>query len=137
MSKNERCTCKTCKNTVFHCQIRKFATFVLPSSSWLLKLPKGWFSYNPRYRFDRRCQFKKWSYDWDDYMRTLQKRSLMPAAIGATAIAWIARVLSGRLVADRGDGSDSGDYMRTSLKDCIAQRLSPNKQSKVTTGTIT
>ena len=48
-------------------------------------------------------------------MRTLQKRSLMPAAIGATAIAWIARVLSGRLVADRGDGSDSGDYMRTSL----------------------
>ena len=77
---------------------------------------KGWFSYNPRYRFDRRCQFKKWSYDWDDYMRTLQKRSLMPAAIGATAIAWIARFLSGRLVADRGDGSDSGDYMRTSLK---------------------
>ena len=76
---------------------------------------KGWFSYNPRYHFDRRCQFKKWSYDWDDYMRTLQKRSLMPAAIGATAIAWIARVLSGRLVADRGDGSDSGDYMRTSL----------------------
>ena len=27
----------------------------------------------------------------------------MPAAIGATAIAWIARVLSARLVADRGD----------------------------------
>ena len=49
-------------------------------------------------------------------MRTLHKRSLMPAAIGATAIAWIARVLSGRLVADRGDRSDSGDYMRTSLK---------------------
>ena len=45
-------------------------------------------------------------------MRTLHKRSLMPAAIGATAIAWIARVLSGRLVADRGDRSD---YMRTSL----------------------
>ena len=40
----------------------------------------------------------------------------MPAAIGATAIAWIARVVSGRLVADRGDQSDSGDYMRTSLK---------------------
>ena len=32
-------------------------------------------------------------------MRTLHKRSLMPAAIGATAIAWIARVVSGRLVA--------------------------------------
>ena len=48
-------------------------------------------------------------------MRTLHKRSLMPAAIGAAAIAWIARVLSGRLVADRGDRSDSGDYMRTSL----------------------
>ena len=78
--------------------------------------PKGWFSYNRRHRFDRRCQFKKWSYDWDDYMRTLHKRSLMPAAIGTTAIAWIARVLSGRLIADRGDRSDSGDYMRTSLK---------------------
>ena len=48
-------------------------------------------------------------------MRTLHKRSLMPAVIGVTAIAWIARVLSGRLVADRGDRSDSGDYMRTSL----------------------
>ena len=35
MSKKERCTCK---NTVFHCQIRKFVTFVLLSSSWLLKL---------------------------------------------------------------------------------------------------
>ena len=46
-------------------------------------------------------------------MRTLHKRSLMPAAIGATAIAWIACVLSGRLVAHRGDRSDSGDYMRT------------------------
>ena len=77
---------------------------------------KGWFSYKCRYRFDRRCQFKKWSYDWDDYMRTLHKRSLMPAAIGATAIAWIARVLSGPLVEDRGDRSDSRDYMRTSLK---------------------
>ena len=48
-------------------------------------------------------------------MRTLHKRSFMPAAIGATAIAWIARVPSGRLVADQGDRSDSGDYMRTSL----------------------
>lgn len=49
-------------------------------------------------------------------MRTLHKRSLMPTAIGVTAIAWNARVLSGRLVADRGDQSDSGDYLRTSLK---------------------
>ena len=71
-------------------------------------LIKGWFSYNRRYRFDRRCQFKKWSYDWDDYMRTLHKRSLMPAAIGATASAWITRVLSGRLVTDRGDRSQTG-----------------------------
>ena len=39
MSKNEKCTCKACKNTVFHCQICKFVGFLLPSSSWLLKLP--------------------------------------------------------------------------------------------------
>ena len=26
-------------NTVFHCQICKFVGFLLPSSSWLLKLP--------------------------------------------------------------------------------------------------
>ena len=41
MSKHEslRCTCKACKNTVFHCQICKFVGFLLPSSSWLLKLP--------------------------------------------------------------------------------------------------
>ena len=39
MSKDEKCTCKACKNPVFHCQICKFVGFLLPSSSWLLKLP--------------------------------------------------------------------------------------------------
>ena len=39
MSKDEKCTCKACKNTVFHCQICKFVGFLLPSSSWLLMLP--------------------------------------------------------------------------------------------------
>ena len=39
MSKNEKCTCKACKNTVFHGQICKFVGFLLPSSSCLLKLP--------------------------------------------------------------------------------------------------
>ena len=37
--KNEICTCKACKNTIFHYQICKFVGFLLPSSSWLLKLP--------------------------------------------------------------------------------------------------
>ena len=36
MSKEEKCTCKACKNTVFHCQICKFVEFLLPLSSWLL-----------------------------------------------------------------------------------------------------
>ena len=27
MSKDEKCTCKACKNTVFHCQICKFVGF--------------------------------------------------------------------------------------------------------------
>ena len=40
MSKNDKCTSKACKNTVFHCQICKFVGFLLSSSSWLLKLPK-------------------------------------------------------------------------------------------------
>ena len=39
MSKDQKCTCKACKNNVFHCQICKFVGFLLPSSSWLLKLP--------------------------------------------------------------------------------------------------
>ena len=39
MSEDIKCTCKACKITVFHCQICKFAGFLLPSSSWLLKLP--------------------------------------------------------------------------------------------------
>ena len=39
MSKDEKCTCKACKNTVFHCQICKFVEFLLPSSSRFLKLP--------------------------------------------------------------------------------------------------
>ena len=38
MSKDEKCTCKACKNTVFHCQICKFVGFLTPSSSWLRKL---------------------------------------------------------------------------------------------------
>jgi len=32
MSKDEKCTCKACKNTVFHCQICKFVGFLLPFS---------------------------------------------------------------------------------------------------------
>ena len=39
MSKEEKCTCKACKDTIFHCKICKFEGFLLPSSSWLLKLP--------------------------------------------------------------------------------------------------
>ena len=39
ISKNENCTCKACKSIVLHCQMCKFETFLLPSSSWLLKLP--------------------------------------------------------------------------------------------------
>ena len=39
MSKDKKCTCKACKNPVFHCQICKFGGFLMPSSSWLLKLP--------------------------------------------------------------------------------------------------
>ena len=40
-SKDEICTCKACKNTVFHCQMCKFVRFLLPSSWWLLKLPSS------------------------------------------------------------------------------------------------
>ena len=40
MSKDDKCTCKACKNTVFHFQICKFV-FLLPSWSWLLKLPNN------------------------------------------------------------------------------------------------
>ena len=41
MSKDLKCTCKACENTVFHCQICKFVRFLLPSSSWFLKLPNN------------------------------------------------------------------------------------------------
>ena len=34
VKKNEKYTCKACKNTVFQCQICKFVGFLLPSSSW-------------------------------------------------------------------------------------------------------
>ena len=33
--------CKACKNTVFPCQICKFVGLLLPSLSWLLKLPNN------------------------------------------------------------------------------------------------
>ena len=54
-------------------------------------------------RFNHRCHFKKWSYDRGDYMRTLHRRSLMLVAIGAIAISWSVRVLSGLFKADRGN----------------------------------
>ena len=41
MSKDEKCTCKACKNTVLHCQTCKFVGFLLPLSSWLLMLLNG------------------------------------------------------------------------------------------------
>ena len=51
--KNEICTCKACKNTIFHCQICKFVGFLLPSSSWLLKLPNDvWQRRNVVYCFN-------------------------------------------------------------------------------------
>ena len=40
MHKNEKCTCKVCKTTVFHCLICKFVMSLSPSLSCLLKLPK-------------------------------------------------------------------------------------------------
>ena len=46
VSKSEKCTCKACKNTVFHCQICKFVGVLLPSSSWLLELPNVIFPCN-------------------------------------------------------------------------------------------
>ena len=39
MYKNENCTCKACKTIFFQCQICKFVTFLLPSSSCLPKVP--------------------------------------------------------------------------------------------------
>ena len=48
MSKDKKCTCKACKNTVFHCQICKFVVLLLPSSSWLLKLPIRELKQRPR-----------------------------------------------------------------------------------------
>ena len=50
MSKDKKCTCKACKNNVFHCQICKFVVFLLPSSSWLLKLPIRELKQRPRRR---------------------------------------------------------------------------------------
>ena len=44
MTKNEKCMCKACKNTVFHSQICKFVGFLLLSLSWLLMLPNVWVS---------------------------------------------------------------------------------------------
>jgi len=41
MSKIEKCMCKACKNAIFHCQICKLVGFLLPLSSWLLKLPNN------------------------------------------------------------------------------------------------
>ena len=38
MFKNEKCTCKACKTVVFHYQICKYLTFLLPSSrdEWIV-----------------------------------------------------------------------------------------------------
>ena len=72
-------------------------------------------------------------------MRTFHKRSLLTAGIGATVIAWIARVLSGRLVADRADRerfyenySDAGRGWNRSKRSHGAS-ISPKTQHGLTT----
>ena len=60
MSKDEKCTCKACKNCVFHCQVCKFVRFLLlPSSSWFLKLPIGLKEHTKRIHLDELVKGKK------------------------------------------------------------------------------
>ena len=47
-SKNQKCTCRACKTVVFHYQICKFVTFLLPSSR------DEWIVYENIYSFVRR-----------------------------------------------------------------------------------
>ena len=80
MSKDEICTCKACKNTVFHCQICKFVGFLLPSSSWLLKLPIAEtrsyiFRWRSRFRRRRVCLSSLQS--WTKRVENMWKRGLL------------------------------------------------------------
>ena len=55
MSKDEKCTCKACKNTVFHCQICKSVGFLLPS--WLRRTHCFFCKYGNHSSF-RSCNFR-------------------------------------------------------------------------------
>ena len=55
--KDERCTCKACKNTVFHCQICKFVGFLLPPSPWLLKIPNRELTQPRRQQERHKCAY--------------------------------------------------------------------------------
>ena len=59
MSKNENCTCKACKSIVFHCQICKFVTFLLPSSSWLRKLPNNSITFQDSITYQLRLEIAR------------------------------------------------------------------------------
>ena len=48
-TKCQKCTCKACKTTVFHCQILQISGVLLPSSSWLLKLSIVWSTQTTEY----------------------------------------------------------------------------------------
>ena len=52
MSTNKKCTRKACKTIVFHCQICKFLSFLLQSSSWLRKGPSKRLQHLLQHPFD-------------------------------------------------------------------------------------
>ena len=79
MSKNEKCTCKACKNTVFHCKICKFVGFLLLSSLWLLKLPNR--------------EFKI-------YDATVAKTSLKIASSSFSVYRWFSRYVIAAMLVD-------------------------------------
>ncbi len=75
---------------------------------------KGWFSYDLPDRFYRRCRFKKFACDRGDHRRTLQRRSLTSATIGAITIASIAHV--------PGDRSQTSAIANDYLWELLSQR---------------
>ena len=73
--KMKNCTCKACKNTVFHCQICKCVRFLLPSSSWLLKLPNNHFQPTTN-RWNSRSNLLVFTNQWEAKVKPITSFTL-------------------------------------------------------------
>ena len=124
MSKNEKCTCKACKNTVFLSQLCKFIGFLLPLSSWLLKLPIREFKIWRRQRQRQRHKSMIWLVEWRKTIVLHVRHAFCSDVLTYSAKRWRENFTFEVLTTTRARS-------RKSFTLCLYMKITRTKQAKV------